>query len=66
MIDSSLLFKATISGIVWWFTYVYIRRYLNPENKGNIQKYKLDGIYGGIASFASVLITYFLNEKLFK
>ncbi len=66
MIDLSLLIKAIISGIVWWFTFVYIRKYFNPENKRNVEKYKLDGIYGGFASFFSVLITYFLTEKWLK
>jgi hypothetical protein len=65
MIDK-IIIRAIISGIVWWFTYLYIRRYFNPENKGNIDKYRLDGLYGGIASFFGVLISYYLTEQFLK
>jgi hypothetical protein len=64
MLDKKILIRATITGFVWWFTYLYIRRLLNPENKGDIQKYKLDGLYGGIASFVGVFITSFLSNRL--
>jgi hypothetical protein len=66
MFDNKIIIRAIISGVVWWFTYLYIRRYFNPENKGNIDKYRSDGLYGGIASFFGVFISYFLTEQFLK
>jgi len=54
--------KALIAGIVWWFTYLYIRRYLNPENNKDINKFKSDAVYGGFASFCSVLIVTYISS----
>ena len=66
MINKDLIIKALISGIVWWFTYLYIRRYFNPENNGDIKKYELDGLYGGVAASASVLLTHYITSSLVK
>jgi hypothetical protein len=52
--------SALLKGIVWAFSYLFIRRYLNPENKRNIDKFKMDAIFGGIATIASI----YLNEIL--
>lgn len=62
IMDINILKRAAIAGVVWWFTYLYIRRYLNPENKKDVNKYKNDAIYGGIASFCSVLIISYINS----
>ena len=62
--NMKVFINAVITGIIWWFTYLYIRRYLNPENKGDVKKYKMDAVYGGIASFCAVLINYYINMLL--
>jgi hypothetical protein len=58
--------SALIKGIVWAFSYLFIRRYLNPENKGNVDKFKKDAIYGGIATIISIYLNDFLNETIIK
>jgi hypothetical protein len=63
MFDKKLFIRAVISGFVWGTTYLYIRRYLNPENNKNINKFKMDALYGGIASFCGVFITHFLTQQ---
>ena len=64
MIDNKLIISAIIAGIVWWFTYLYIRRYFNPENKYNIEKYRLDAYWGGVGAFFAVLISNFIKINL--
>ncbi len=59
--NKDLIQKALISGLIWAVTYLYIRRYLNPENAGDITKYKMDALYGGLAAVvAAVLKAYLL------
>lgn len=55
MISVNLLLKAIIAGVVWGVCYLYIRRYLNPENKKDVTKYKMDTIYGSFASAVAVI-----------
>jgi len=62
----NLFIRAVIAGVVWWFAYLYIRRLLNPENNGNITKYQMDGIFGGLAAFSSVFITTSISALLIK
>jgi len=68
MFTRELLFEAIISGSIWYFTYLYIRRYLNPENNYNVNKYKNDALYGALATIIAVLLNYtkdkyILNKK---
>lgn len=51
---SALLLKALISAVVWSLSYLYIRRYLNPEID-NYRKYQTDSLYGGLAAFAATI-----------
>jgi hypothetical protein len=53
---------AIINALVWMFTYLYIRRYLNPENNGNVKKYYLDTLFGGLATFIGVFLTAYLTK----
>ena len=62
----NLFIRALISGVVWWFAYVYIRRLFNPENNGDITKYQMDGIFGGLAAFFSVFISTYISHLLIK
>lgn len=54
--NKELLIRALVSGLVWGFCYLYIRRFLNPENNGDIDRYKMDAFYGSLASAASVIL----------
>jgi uncharacterized membrane-anchored protein len=63
-ISNKLLMNAIVSGIVWYITYLYIRRYLNPENNKNISKWSNDAIYGALASFASVIAKDIITKNL--
>lgn len=58
--------KAAIAGAVWYFTYLYIRRYLNPKNEYSLEPFYQDAMYGALASFVSSLVRDYLNEKLLK
>lgn len=64
MLNYKLIVSAFISGFVWWFTYLFIRIYLNPKNNRKIEKFKLDAFFGGMASFVGVFISYYLSNKL--
>ena len=63
---TKIFIYAFIAGFTWSFTYYYIRRALNPENKDKLHTYKLDAKYGGIAAFFSLLITRYLRILLYK
>jgi hypothetical protein len=62
MISQKQFIFAIIAGIIWTITYLYVRRYMNPENKGNIDKWKMDGIYGGLATFVAVIMRDIMND----
>ena len=47
--DRKFLSHSIIRGVVWSFMYYYIRRGWNPENEGNLEKFKADAFYGGLA-----------------
>jgi hypothetical protein len=60
--DTNKLLSIVIRGLVWSFCYLYIRRLLNPENKGNINKFKADAVYGGLATMASIVLNEYLSS----
>jgi hypothetical protein len=62
--NNKLIISAIINGLIWSFTYLYIRRYFNPENNKNIEKWKTDAIYGGIASAISVILKDVITKKI--
>jgi hypothetical protein len=62
------LINAVVAGLAWWFTYLYIRRYMNPEHD-NIEKFKNDALYGAIAAFVmtiskGVVTDYLIKKKI--
>jgi hypothetical protein len=61
MLNQKLIVNAIIAAVVWGLTYLYIRRYLNPENKYNVDKFRLDAIYGGIAAGCAVILKEFIQ-----
>lgn len=52
----TLFVSAIVTGAIWWFTYLWIRRYCNPENDGDVSKYQMDAMWGGIASALAVIL----------
>lgn len=63
-IDNQLLLDALIAGVVWFVCYLYIRRYLNPDNKGNVSKFVKDGVFGSLAAFVAVLLRKVIRTNL--
>lgn len=55
-----LIINAIIVGIIWYFCYLYIRRYANPENNKDIRQYRMDAFYGGIASSVAYILNTFI------
>jgi hypothetical protein len=47
---------ALVNGVSWSTTYVFIRRFLNPETNVTYQKYFMDSLYGGMAVMGSTLM----------
>ena len=60
------LIKAVLFGIIWGVTYYWIRRYLNPDIREDVEKYKNDAIYGSIAIMVATamkdLVTDYVNK----
>lgn len=54
-LSKSDIMKSIVAGIFWGLTYLYIRRFLNPETTDNYMKYEKDAIYGGFASCIALL-----------
>jgi len=57
--------EAIAATIGWGFTYLYIRRFLNPETRKNfIQRFYLDAIFGGLAAGAAVFMKHLIVTNL--
>lgn len=65
ILNRKLLINAIVAGFAWWFTYLYIRRYMNPENT-SIEKFKDDAFYGGIAAFVMTIAKSVVTDILVK
>jgi len=44
-----------VDSSVWGLTYLYVRRWLNPEFRDNTHKYIQDGYFGALATFTTTL-----------
>jgi len=55
---------AIVAGIVWALTYLYVRRYMNPETRENYMKFRDDAIYGGLAVAVAFMAKNLLGEFL--
>ena len=51
------MFKA----LIWGLTYYFIRRGLNPEVK-DLEKYKVDTMYGALASFITGISFWYVQK----
>lgn len=59
-----LLLNALVAGFVWWYTYLWVRRFFNPDNKGNVDKWRTDALYGALASAISVIMKDIITKQL--
>jgi hypothetical protein len=50
--------NAIIRAISWMIPYLFIRRLLNPENGGNVERFYMDTLYGGLAQ----VFAYYFNK----
>lgn len=60
--DQKTILGFVIKSLIWGLTYYFIRRGLNPE-VDNLGKYTVDAIYGTLASFASAVLFYYINNQ---
>lgn len=55
-----------IGSCIWGFTYLYVRRGMNPEFRKKITSFIQDGFYGALATFATTflktVVTNFLGK----
>ncbi len=57
--------ESFIATVCWSSTYIYIRRFWNPENYGfAIEKYGADSFFGGLCAGGAVLLKHILQKAL--
>ena len=61
--DRNEIISATISGLVWAITYLFIRRQYNPDVK-DMYIHSDDAIFGGLAAFAATLFKPLVKDIL--
>lgn len=65
IMNKNVSLEAIAATIGWGFTYIFIRRFLNPETRKNVmQRFYLDAIFGGLAAGASVFIKHFVMTNI--
>jgi hypothetical protein len=52
----NLIMEAYLGFLTWSTSYLFVRRYLNPENPVVFEKFSADAIFGGLAQAAAVLL----------
>jgi hypothetical protein len=63
----NLLVEAYVVFVTWSCTYLFIRRWCNPDtNATAFQKFAIDSLFGGLAASSSVFIKHALNKSLKK
>jgi hypothetical protein len=60
--NNTLVKKALLWGIIWAFSYYFVRRALNPANEGKLETFKDDAIYGGLAVAVTVILQNFAQR----
>ena len=57
--------ESYIAFLTWSFTYLFIRRALNPDTTKDVFiKFSGDAIFGGLAAAAAILLKHALKEAL--
>jgi len=60
-----IIIDCYISFLCWSITYLFVRRWLNPDTvNATLSRFASDGFYGGLAASASVLLRKILHSKL--
>ncbi|TFJ84017.1 hypothetical protein NSK_005112 [Nannochloropsis salina CCMP1776] len=64
--DVEALKKALVANLrdsaIWGLTYLYVRRFCNPEFRPKMATFVQDGYFGALASFATTLIKQVINN----
>ena len=63
MNEYKLINNMILASFMTWFTYLYIRKFLNPDNKYNVDKYRNDAKYGALAACVSTCLTLLIKDK---
>lgn len=62
---SGMTLDAFIAIVSWSSTYLFIRRLLNPENKGTtFEKFSADSFFGGLAAGCAVFMKHIVSSAL--
>jgi len=48
--------RSILGGILWWAAFLYVQKGLNPDNKGDLDKFYNEAFYGGLATAARVFV----------
>jgi hypothetical protein len=61
----SVVYESLVTAICWGFSYMFIRRYMNPDTSKNfIQKYWKDAVYGSLAGFNAAFMKHILKNLI--
>jgi|AntRauTorckE5430_2_1112549.scaffolds.fasta_scaffold00207_5 hypothetical protein len=60
-----VVYECCVSSFCWGFSYIFIRRGLNPDTRQNcVRKYWKDAVYGGLAGFNATFMKAVLKNFL--
>jgi hypothetical protein len=61
----TVVYEALVTGVCWGFSYLFIRRAMNPETRKNyFQKYWKDAVYGSLAGFNAAFMKHVLKNLI--
>ena len=60
-----IVFESFVAFICWSTTYLFVRRYLNPDTRQTaMRKFSPDAFYGGLAAAAAVVLKSYLISNV--
>lgn len=60
-----VIYECLVGSFCWGFSYIFIRRGLNPDTKGNVlKKYWKDAVYGSLAGFNASFMKAMMKNML--
>lgn len=60
-----VIYECLVGSFCWGFSYIFIRRGLNPDTKGNVlKKYWKDAVYGSLAGFNAAFMKAMMKNML--
>jgi hypothetical protein len=61
----SVVYESLVTAVCWGFSYIFIRRYMNPDTSENfLQKYWKDAVYGSLAGFNAAFMKHVLKNLI--